>query len=224
MNEPQIYLFDKWRIRVAVKDGKAWFVAKDVAEALEYAWNGTRNIEHIPERWRGVESVSTPSGIQPMAILSLEGLFFFLNRSDKPAAQPFQEWVNGTVLPEIHRTGTFSAAKPAKAGKLPAGIQLHELRMIYGEKEAAKRLDFVLGYSTAVGRITVEPDATPAQAAAAFAELRDRFPDVAPRPGLPAGTVEKVTRAAAGAARATLAKIDRDAQASALQPELEPAS
>ena len=46
---------------------------------------------HIREEWKGAGRVGTPGGEQNLLILSLPGLFFFLNRSDKPAALPFQE-------------------------------------------------------------------------------------------------------------------------------------
>lgn len=72
---------------------------------LGYKWNGSARIEHVPEEWRGVTSVVTPSGTQEMASLSEQGLYFFLNRSDKPAALPMQKWVAGEVLPTIRKTG-----------------------------------------------------------------------------------------------------------------------
>ena len=89
------------------RDGEPWFIAKDVAEALGIAWNGTRNIQHVPDDWRGVESVSTPSGIQAMAVLSEQGLYFFLGRSDKPKALPFQRWIAGEVVPTIRKHGAY---------------------------------------------------------------------------------------------------------------------
>jgi prophage antirepressor-like protein len=96
-------------IRTIVKDGETWLVAKDVAEALGYAWNGAARIAHVPEEWRGVTSVVTLRGdAQDMAVLSEQGLYFFLGRSDKPAALPFQKWIAGEVLPAIRKTGAYA--------------------------------------------------------------------------------------------------------------------
>lgn len=95
-------------VRVVTDDlGEPWFVAKDVAEQLGYVWNGTSRIEHVPELWRGVTSVVTPSGSQQMAVLSEQGLYFFLGRSDKPGALPLQMWVAGDVIPSIRKTGSY---------------------------------------------------------------------------------------------------------------------
>lgn len=101
-------------VRCIVRDGEPWFVAKDVAEALEYTWNGAARIEHVPEEWRGVTSVVTPSGDQEMLILSEQGLYFFLGRSDKPKALPFQKWLAGEVLPSIRKTGRYEVPQDAQ--------------------------------------------------------------------------------------------------------------
>ena len=94
-------------VRVVEKDGDPWFVAKDVCEALGYQWNGAPRIAHVPDEWRGATSVVTPSGEQEMLTLSEQGLYFFLGRSDKPAALPFQKWLAGDVLPSIRKTGSY---------------------------------------------------------------------------------------------------------------------
>lgn len=94
------------QVRTVLRDGEVLFVAKDIAEALDYTWDGHR-IKHVPEEWRGMASVTTPSGTQEMAVLTEQGLYFFLGRSDKPKALPFQKWVAGEVIPQIRRTGAY---------------------------------------------------------------------------------------------------------------------
>jgi phage antirepressor YoqD-like protein len=43
-----------------------------------------------------------------MLTISEQGLYFFLGRSDKPAAIPMQKWVAGEVLPAIRKTGAYA--------------------------------------------------------------------------------------------------------------------
>lgn len=100
--------FESKEIRVVEINGEPWFVAKDVAEGLGYVWKGSATISHIPDEWRGVYSVQTPSGMQEMSCLTEQGLYFFVNRSDKPKAIPFQKWVAGDVIPSIRKTGAYS--------------------------------------------------------------------------------------------------------------------
>ena len=111
------FSFENNQVRiVTTDDGEPLFVAKDVAEALGYTWNGTARIEHVPAEWRGVTSVVTPSGTQDMAFLTEQGFYFFLNRSDKPGALPMQKLVAGEILPSIRKTGRYEAtnAKPKR--------------------------------------------------------------------------------------------------------------
>ena len=57
------FAFEEQLVRCRLDEhGEPWFVAKDVALALGYQWNGIRNVQHIPEEWRLVESVSTSFG------------------------------------------------------------------------------------------------------------------------------------------------------------------
>ncbi|MCO6160649.1 phage antirepressor KilAC domain-containing protein [Asaia lannensis] len=111
-NDPTIFVFAEREVRTVMVAGENVWLAKDVAESLGYSWNGTSRVKHVPEEWRGVTSVVTPSGEQEMTFLTEAGLFFFLNRSDKPAALPFQKWVAGEVLPAIRKSGGYMVAAP----------------------------------------------------------------------------------------------------------------
>jgi prophage antirepressor-like protein len=109
MNQLTLFDFKNNTIRVVTDDnGDPWFVAKDVCEALDYTWNGSAAISHVPHEWRGVRSVLTPSSNQEMSVVSEHGLYFFLGRSDKPKALQMQKWVYGDVLPSIRKTGSYS--------------------------------------------------------------------------------------------------------------------
>ena len=116
-NAIQPFAFEDHLVRTIMDDGgEPWFVAKDVALALGYQWAGIRNIQHVPEEWRRVESVSTlRRGEQEMHLLSEQGLNFFVLRSDKPAALPFQRWLAGEVLPSLRRTGRYALTEQDKA-------------------------------------------------------------------------------------------------------------
>ena len=96
------FAFEEQLVRCRLDEhGEPWFVAKDVALALGYIWKRAATIGHIPEEWRGSYSVQLPSGEQQMLMLSEQGLYFFVARSDKPRALPFQKWLAGEVLPSL---------------------------------------------------------------------------------------------------------------------------
>lgn len=106
--------FESRSIRVLTVDGLPHFVAKDVMLALEYADASTSNISakiaHVPDEWKGRHPMATLGGEQELWCLSEPGLYFFVNRSDKPKALPFQKWVAGEVLPAIRETGRYESA------------------------------------------------------------------------------------------------------------------
>jgi prophage antirepressor-like protein len=106
-NSVQVFEFDGCPVRAAVKGDRLEFVARDVCDAVECTWDGHR-LDHVPAEWKGSVSVTTPRGNQEMVSLTEEGLYFFLARSDKPKALPFQKWISGEVLPDIRKFGMYA--------------------------------------------------------------------------------------------------------------------
>ena len=110
MNELQVFQFEGNQVRTQIIDGEPWFVAKDILERLEIDTSNVSNkISHVPEEWKGRYPIATPSGKQEMAILSEQGVYFFLARSDKPKALPMQKWIAGELLPTIRKTGRYES-------------------------------------------------------------------------------------------------------------------
>jgi prophage antirepressor-like protein len=117
-NSLATFSFGEALVRVlTAKNGDLFFVAKDIFRSLDYAdaSNPARLAAHVPEEWRGVKQIHTPGGTQEMHCLAEQGLYFFLARSDKPKAFPFQKWLAGEVLPAIRRTGAYSVSLCATA-------------------------------------------------------------------------------------------------------------
>lgn len=130
MNEIMPFMFGESVVRVITDEsGDPWFVAKDVAKALGYRWNGAVCIAHVPEEWKGVRTVLTPSAAQRMLTLSEQGLYFFVARSDKPAALPFQKWLAGEVLPALRKTGRYEVSGRQPVLEPPASFPPEALRL-----------------------------------------------------------------------------------------------
>ena len=113
MSNIQVFNNNEFSVRsVYDEDGTIWFVAKDVAQALEYSEstisNMDKTIAHVPEIWKGRERIPTPGGDQEMLCLTEQGVYFFLGRSDKKKALPYQMWIAGDVVPSIRKTGSYS--------------------------------------------------------------------------------------------------------------------
>lgn len=112
-------------IRSEQVNNEPWFVAKDVARALDIAWSGA-TLSNIPEDWKGMMSFNTPSsgtrggGEQMLTVINEAALYKLAFRSNKPQADAFVNWVAGEVLPSIRRTGFYNGqpSKPERA-RLP---------------------------------------------------------------------------------------------------------
>lgn len=106
---------DNVSIRTELKDGEPWFVAKDIALALNIAWTG-HTLDRIPEGWKGAVSFTTPSsgtrggGEQSLVVINESAMYKLAFRSNKPEADRFVNWIAGEVLPSIRRTGFYSSS------------------------------------------------------------------------------------------------------------------
>ena len=116
MSAIEVFTSGEFRVRTTQDaDGTVWFVARDVADALEYsdASNPARLFANVPEMWKGVKRIHTTSDkatarpYQDMLCLMEQGLYFFLGRSDKPKALPYQMWIAGEVVPSIRKHGAY---------------------------------------------------------------------------------------------------------------------
>ena len=104
-------------VRVVMRDGEPWFVAKDVADVLGYS-AASAMIRHLDDDEGGVSIVHTPSKNQhgeyepveqQMSIISESGLYHAIFNSRKEGAKEFRKWVTSEVLPSIHKTGSYNA-------------------------------------------------------------------------------------------------------------------
>ena len=109
MNDIQIFDNGEFNVRVIQEDGEIWIVARDVAQALDYNLDGgmQRIFGHVPAIWKDGKRIATPGGEQNMLCLTEQGLYFFLGRSDKEKALPYQMWIAGDVVPSIRKTGSY---------------------------------------------------------------------------------------------------------------------
>lgn len=129
-------------VRTQVINDEPWFVAKDVAMALNITWSG-HTLDNIPEEWQGMVNLTTPcgnyqgGGLQTLKVINEAAVYKLAFRSNKPEADRFVNWVTGTVLPSIRRTGSYSVSnnRPESTKRLP----LPKFRPYFGQwKENVK--------------------------------------------------------------------------------------
>ncbi|MFM5147307.1 BRO-N domain-containing protein [Aeromonas rivipollensis] len=105
-------------VRIVLRDGEPWLVAKDVADALGYssAKDMTRMLD---EDEKGAHILPTLGGNQEMTIINESGLYSAIIGSRKPEVKMFKRWVTKTVLPSIRKHGAYLMGQEA----LPEALQ-----------------------------------------------------------------------------------------------------
>ena len=104
------FLYSSIQINTAIDDkGDAWFVAKEVFEALEISWKGSFSIKKVPETWQTLRNLRTISGDKDTIFISEPAVYMVAFRSNKPEAVKFTQWVCEEVLPAIRRQGFYGS-------------------------------------------------------------------------------------------------------------------
>ena len=94
-------------VRVVNLDNEPWIVGKDAAIALGYSNPRDALAKHVPDKFKRVSQIATPSGAQNMTLINEAGLYKLIMRSKLPNAEKFSDWCCGEVLPSIRKTGMY---------------------------------------------------------------------------------------------------------------------
>jgi prophage antirepressor-like protein len=123
------FSFEEKEVRVVVIDGTEWWVARDVATALGYK----NTHDAIKKHCRGVakrDPLETSGGVQKVRVINEGDVFRLIVHSPLPEGERFEKWLFEKVLPEIRRTGGYSAVVNGWA----------ELQYLDEENERLKRV------------------------------------------------------------------------------------
>ena len=163
----QVFDFKGNQTRVVMVDGEPWFCARDVTEALGYSRFDSNLLLNVPAEWKGTKQIRSPGGEQEMLCLSEQGLYFFLGRSDKPAALPYQKTVAGLVMPSIRKHGAYMTPQKleevllnpdlliglaqrlkdeqAKSAALEARVEADRPKVLFADSVAASDTSILIG-------------------------------------------------------------------------------
>ena len=143
-NSLQLFQNAGFKIRVLMRDGEPWFVAKDVCDCLELG-NVSQTCSRLDDDERGIISNDTPSGKQEMLVVSEPGLYSLIGSSKKQEAKAFKRWVNHEVLPSIRKTGSYSVNRTSSMMCLPQDYE-SALEALLTEVRKNKALQSELSY------------------------------------------------------------------------------
>ena len=105
-NSLQLFQNTEWKIRVVMRDGEPWFVAKDVCECLDID-NPSQAVARLEDDERCLISNEALRANGDTTVVSEPGLYSLVLGSRKPEAKAFKRWVTHEVLPSIRKTGDY---------------------------------------------------------------------------------------------------------------------
>lgn len=122
MNELKLFEFEGHAVRTLQKAGETWWVAKDVCEVFGET-NRNRAMRNLDDDEKGYTQMTTPRGIQEVAIVNEPGLYSLLFSMKPKKARgltaqevtdrenrlkAFKRWVTHDVLPMIRQHGLYA--------------------------------------------------------------------------------------------------------------------
>ena len=115
-NSLQLFTDKGFKIRVLMRLGDPWFVAKDVATCIEHS-NVTKMcdlcrdkdiaIVNGKEYSNDLLEYSEGRGNPNITVISEYGLYRIFAKCNLPKCEPFESWVFDEVLPSIRKTGGY---------------------------------------------------------------------------------------------------------------------
>ena len=168
----ETFTLGEMSLRGMLIEGEPWFVAMDVAKALDYSETRamTRKLDHDEIQTCQIGGF----GNRGASIINESGLYASVLRSRRPEAKTFKKWVTSEVLPAIRKTGSYSVEPKAPqtyVEALEALLEAEKARLALEEKSRelepkAKVHDKVLEPGSSIGFCQV------------CATLRDDYPQV----------------------------------------------
>ncbi|PEZ18723.1 phage antirepressor Ant [Bacillus anthracis] len=135
MNQLQVFNNKEFgQVRTVVQSEDVWFVAKDVADVLEY--RDTHNmVRFLDEDEKDTHQMSTLGGNQTMKVINESGLYSAILKSKKPQAKAFKKWVTSEVLPSIRKHGAYMTDRVLEQAVTNPDFAIGLLTKLKEEKE-----------------------------------------------------------------------------------------
>lgn len=119
-NSSTPFSFEGFNVRVITIGGEPWFIAKDVAKALEYADTDQAVRSHC--KAQKTCPVEMTGQVRHVKVIPERDVYRLIMRSQLPAAERFEEWVVGEVLPSVRQHGSYGRATIPQT--LPEALRL----------------------------------------------------------------------------------------------------
>lgn len=137
MNQLQAFDFSGNNVRVIIKGGEPWWVAKDVCQVLEIS-NPTVAIQRLD-----LDEVTkfNLGGLHGETnIVNESGLYSLILGSRKPEAKQFKRWITHEVIPSIRKHGGYLTPEKVEEALLNPDVMIQLATSLKEERARRERL------------------------------------------------------------------------------------
>lgn len=142
MNEVEVFNFEANEVRTVIIDNEAWFVGKDVAQALGYQDTPKAIKQHVDpdDRLTLTGQNAHLENLPNRGVVGVNesGVYSLIFGSKLESAKRFKKWVTSEVLPAIRKHGTYMTNEKAEALINRPNDTLADLLIQAGEQLKAK--------------------------------------------------------------------------------------
>lgn len=111
MNEIQAFKFEANEVRTVIIENEAWFVGKDVADALGYSNSPKAIRDHIDDEDKLTERIVMSGQSRYPTLINESGVYSLIFGSKLESSKRFKKWVTSEVLPTVRKTGGYQVKK-----------------------------------------------------------------------------------------------------------------
>lgn len=127
------------KVRVSVVDGEPMFCLSDLCKILGLQPGATKN--RLDEKGVSLINTLTNGGMQQIVYVNEKNLYKAIMRSDKPNAEPFQDWVCGEVLPSIRKHGAYMTPETIEKAITSPDFIIQLATQLKNEQEKRKQAE-----------------------------------------------------------------------------------
>lgn len=157
MNELQNFNFNNLPVRTVLIENEPWFVAKDVADILEYSDTQAMTRRLDDEDIKSYTDKSSGQGRQ-IKIINESGLYEAIIGSKKKEVKPFKRWITHEVLPTIRKHGAYMTDSKLEEALLNPDTLINLATQLKQEREEKAQLR-ALNSTLAVENQIMQPKA-----------------------------------------------------------------
>lgn len=148
MNQLQIFQNNTFgQVRVVEQNGEPWFVAKEIAEILQYKEPHKAVVRHVDEDDRMKHPIVDEIGRkQETWLINESGLYSLILSSKLPNAKEFKRWVTSEVLPSIRKHGAYLTDDVAKQVIQDPSFLIQIAQALQEEKAKRQEAEAMVAY------------------------------------------------------------------------------